>query len=153
MNDKISFEDRVFKLSTGEKVDPSVLENKIENVCHYVKYVTVEGSGEDQPVALIFPNKKLLDQPDYEITPEGGCFCPRSLNELGKCLTGCLQLVNNQSDQKMKSAAIINSDISETSGVSHDELIKKYRTLLQKMHAGNVPSDEEVYIVKLNTGK
>ena len=151
LNENISFEDRVFKLSSGEKVDPAILEQEIRNICHYVKYVGVTGNGEDQPVALIFPNKSLLDHPDYKLTPEEGCFCPRSLNELGKCLTGCLKLVNNQSANKLKSAAIINKE--EETFASTEQMMEKYKALLQKMYSDNVPASEDIYLVKLERNK
>src|SRR3989344_5515368 len=66
----ISRKDRIFKLSNGEKVIPTDLEKAIELKCHYVQYAVVTGSGEEHPVALIFPNKKLLEHPDYELSPE-----------------------------------------------------------------------------------
>ncbi|MBK9283004.1 MAG: AMP-binding protein [Sphingobacteriaceae bacterium] len=97
----ISRKDRIFKLSNGEKVIPSDLEKAIELKCHYVQYAIVAGSGEEHPVALIFPNKKLLNKPDYQLSPEEGCFCPRSLNELGRCLTGCLAKANDSIGQKI----------------------------------------------------
>ncbi|MDO8368278.1 MAG: AMP-binding protein, partial [Saprospiraceae bacterium] len=111
----ISRKDRIFKLSNGEKVIPTDLERAIELKCHYVQYAVVSGSGQEHPVALIFPNKKMLEKPDFEITPEEGCFCPRSLNELGRCLTGCLEKANDSIGQKfakVKSAAIIHDELS-----------------------------------------
>lgn len=148
MNDINSpFEDRVFSLSSGEKVDPAILEKQIEKVCHYVKYVAVTRSGES-PVALIFPNRNLLSHPDFKVSPEEGCFCPRSLNELGKCLTGCLQKVNRRSPQKLKSAAIINSDNEVHYSVKR--IIEKYRGLLNNMYAGDVHESDDIYVVKLD---
>jgi long-subunit acyl-CoA synthetase (AMP-forming) len=88
----ITRKDRIFKLSNGEKIVPSDLEKLIELKCHYISFAMVVGNGEEYPVALLFPNKKLIDRPDYALSPEEGCFCPRNLNELSKCLRGCLQI-------------------------------------------------------------
>jgi long-subunit acyl-CoA synthetase (AMP-forming) len=156
----ISRKDRIFKLSNGEKVIPTDLEKAIELKCHYVQYAVVAGSGEEHPVALIFPNKKLLEHPDYQLTPDQGCFCPRSLNELGRCLTGCLQMANNSIGQKfakVKSAAIILDELSlehntltPSLKMAPKNVMEKYKSHLLKLYGENVPVDEEVYVIELN---
>lgn len=159
----ITRKDRIFKLSNGEKVIPTELEKAIELKCHYVQYAVVTGNGEDHPVALIFPNKKLLENPDYELTPEEGCFCPRNLNELGRCLRGCLANVNDSIGQKFakaKSAAIIldelsldNNTLTPSMKVAPNNVLEKYKSHLQNLYGNNVPVEEEVYVVKLDTKK
>lgn len=156
----ISRKDRIFKLSNGEKVIPTDLEKAIELKCHYVQYAVVAGSGEEHPVALIFPNKKLLQQPDYELSPEEGCFCPRSLNELGRCLTGCLHIANNTLGQKfakVKSAAIIldelsldNNTLTPSMKMAPKNVVEKYKAHLLNLYGNNVPVEEEVYIIELD---
>jgi long-subunit acyl-CoA synthetase (AMP-forming) len=155
----ISRKDRIFKLSNGEKVIPTDLEVQIELKCHYVQYAIVSGSGEEHPVALIFPNKKLLEQPDYEISPEEGCFCPRSLNELGKCLTGCMKIANDRIGQKfakVKSAAIVMDELSlegktltPSMKMAPKNVIEKYKNHLKNLYGDNVPVEEEVYVIEL----
>lgn len=159
----ISRKDRIFKLSNGEKVIPTDLEKQIELKCHYVQYAVVSGSGEEHPVALIFPNKKLLETPDYELSPEEGCFCPRSLNELGRCLTGCLEIANNRIGQKfskVKSAAIIMDELSlddktltPSMKMAPKNVVEKYKAHLLNLYGDNVPVDEEVYVIELEPNK
>jgi long-subunit acyl-CoA synthetase (AMP-forming) len=159
----ISRKDRIFKLSNGEKVIPTDLEKAIELKCHYVQYAVVSGSGEEHPVALIFPNKKLFDKPDYQLSPEEGCFCPRSLNELGKCLTGCLAMANESIGQKfakVKSAAIIldelsldNNTLTPSMKVAPKNVVERYKKHLLNMYGENVPVEEEVYIIELEPNK
>lgn len=159
----ISRKDRIFKLSNGEKVIPTDLEKAIEMQCHYVQYAVVSGSGEEHPVALIFPNKKLLESPDYQLTPEEGCFCPRSINELGRCLRGCLHTANESIGQKfakVKSAAIIldelsieNNTLTPSMKVAPKNVVEKYRSHLQNLYGDKVPVEEEVYIVELEKSK
>ncbi|MCC7331332.1 MAG: AMP-binding protein [Flavobacteriales bacterium] len=159
----ISRKDRIFKLSNGEKVIPTDLEKAIELKCHYVQYAVVSGSGEEHPVALIFPNKKLLNQPDYEYTPEEGCFCPRNLNELGRCLTGCLHLANESIGQKfakVKSAAIIldelsldNNTLTPSMKVAPKNVVERYKNHLLNLFGKNVPVEEEVYVIELEPNK
>lgn len=156
----ISRKDRIFKLSNGEKVIPTDLEKVIELKCHYVQHVIVSGSGRDHPVALIFPNQKLLEKPDYRLSPDEGCFCPRNLNELGKCLQGCLHDANydiKQKFSKIKSAAIINSELSlddstltPSMKVAPKNVLEKYKEHLNNMYGDTVPLEEEVYVVELN---
>ena len=155
----ISRKDRIFKLSNGEKVIPTDLEKAIELKCHYVQYAVVVGSGEEYPVALIFPNKKFLNNPDYQLSPEEGCFCPRSLNELGRCLTGCLSMANDSIGQKfakIKSAAIIldelsvdNNTLTPSLKMAPKNVVEKYKLHLQNLFGNNVPVEEEVYIIEL----
>jgi long-subunit acyl-CoA synthetase (AMP-forming) len=155
----ISRKDRIFKLSNGEKVIPSDLERAIELKCHYVQYVVVSGNGQDYPVALIFPNPKLFDQPSYELTPRHGCFCPRNLNELGRCMTGCLEIANKSIGQKfskIKSAALILGELSlddqtltPSMKVAPGKVLEKYRDHLLNLYGGNVPVGEEVYVIEL----
>lgn len=156
----ISRKDRIFKLSNGEKVIPTDLEKAIELKCHYVQYAVVSGSGEEHPVALIFPNKRLLENPDYTLSPEEGCFCPRSLNELGKCLTGCMHMANENIGQKfakVKSAAIImdelkleDSTLTPSMKMAPKNVVEKYKAHLKNMYGEDVPVDEEVYIIELD---
>lgn len=156
----IARKDRIFKLSNGEKVIPTDLEKAIEKKCHYVQYCVVAGSGNEYPVALIFPNKKLLEHPDYELSPEEGCFCPRNLNELGKCLTGCLKMANDSIKQKfakVKSAAIVldelnldDKTLTPSLKVAPKNVIEKYKNHLRNLYGENVPVEEEVYVIKLD---
>jgi len=159
----ISRKDRIFKLSNGEKVVPTDLEQAIETKCHYVSYAIVSGSGEQHPVALIFPNKKLLKNPDYEISPRDGCFCPRNLNELGRCLNGCLHDANSTIGQKfakVKSAAIIddhltldNNTLTPSMKVAPKNVVDKYKGHLQNLYGDDVPVEEEVYVIELDKRK
>jgi long-subunit acyl-CoA synthetase (AMP-forming) len=156
----VSRKDRIFKLSNGEKVVPTDLEKVIQLKCHYVQHVIISGSGEDHPVALIFPNNRMLKKPDYQISPEEGCFCPRNLNELGKCLQGCLHDANcniKQKFSKIKAAAIIDSELSlddrtltPSMKVAPTNVLDKYKDHLLNMYGENVPTDEEVYVVELD---
>ena len=42
MNTIEPLENKIYKLSTGEKVNPDEIENLVEKTCHYVKYVVVD---------------------------------------------------------------------------------------------------------------
>ena len=142
-------ERKIFKLSTGEAVPAADLEGQIGKVCHYVKFAVVEGEGKEYPVALIFPEKKFLENPDYELSPEEGCFCPRNLSELGRCISGCLQLVNKNieaSNLKIAQATIIDKELRNAE--NREDIIKKYRSHLLNMYGENVPVTEEVYLIK-----
>ncbi len=156
----ITRKDRIFKLSNGEKVVPSDLEKLIEMKCHYISFAMVVGSGEEYPVAILFPNKKLLSNPDYAISPEEGCFCPRDLNELSKCLHGCLHDANcgiGQKFAKIKAAMIIDDELSLEKGtltssmkVAPRNVVNAYRAHLDNIYGAENPIDNEVYIIRLD---
>ncbi len=157
----ISRKDRIFKLSNGEKVIPTDLEKVIEKKCHYVQHVVVCGSGEDYPVALVFPNRNLIDNPDNAMSKGLSCSCPHDLAEFRNCLMGCLHEANNSIGQKfskIRSAAILDSQLSldertltPSMKVAPKNVLEKYKEQLNNLYSGNVPEDEEVFVVELGS--
>ena len=81
-------------LKNGKLIDWNILESEVKKVCHYVKHVAFFLSDKQEVIAMIFPDRTEMAHPDYSKTPEEGCFCPRNLNELGKCLSGCTGVAN-----------------------------------------------------------
>ena len=156
----ISRKDRIFKLSNGEKVVPSDLERLIEMKCHYISFAMVVGSGQEYPVAILFPNKKLLNNPDYAMSPEEGCFCPRSLAGLQKCLHGCLHDANCGIGQKfaqIRAAMIIDDELSLEKGtltpsmkVAPKNVVNTYKAHLTNLYGEDNAVEEEIYIIRLD---
>lgn len=157
----ISRKDRIFKLTNGEKVIPVELESIIQTKCHYLTYAMVIGGGKEYPVAILFPNKTALENPNYETSPEEGCFCPRSINELGKCLQGCLHDANcglSQKFSKIKYAMVIDDELSiekstltPSMKIAPGNVAKAYKAHIENMYGSDHRLNEEVYIVKLDT--
>lgn len=157
----ISRKDRIFKLTNGEKVVPTELEGLIQTKCHYVMYAMVVGGGSEYPVAILFPNKKMLDHPDYELSPEEGCFCPRSINDLGKCLRGCLHDANcglGQKFSKIKYAMVIDDELSIENNtltpsmkIAPKKVMETYKAHIENLYGSKNKVSEEVYIIKLDT--
>lgn len=157
----ISRKDRVFKLMNGEKVIPTDMEFLIQNKCHYIQFAMVVGGGKEFPVALLFPNKKMLSSPHYELSPEEGCFCPRSLDELGRCLKGCLHDANcgiGQKFSKIKYAMIVDDELSIEKNtltpslkVAPNNVVKAYKAHIENLYGAHFDLPEEVYIIKLDT--
>ncbi|MBW8050892.1 MAG: AMP-binding protein [Cytophagales bacterium] len=155
----ITRKDRIFKLSNGEKVIPTDLEKLIEKKCHYIAYALVTGKGEEYPVALLFPNRDLLNNPGYEVTPLEGCFCPKTMNEYAKCLHGCLNDANCAIGQKfarVKAAMLIDDELSIENNtltpsmkVAPNNVIKTYRAHLENLYGADFPVTEEVFVVRL----
>ncbi len=157
----ISRKDRIFKLTNGEKVIPTEMESLIHAKCHYIMYAVVVGGGSEFPVAILFPNKRMFDNPNYEMSPEEGCFCPRSLNELGKCLQGCLHDANcslAQKFSKIKYAMIIDDELSiegntltPSMKIAPNKIMQAYKAHIENLYGGVNTISEEVYIIKLDT--
>jgi len=146
------FEGTAFKLSNGEKINSSDLEKLIAGTCHYIEYAVI--SKDEKPIAFIFPKKKLLLRPDYKLSPEEGCFCPRSLEELSRCLTGCLKLVNKQLDArsiKINLAGLIKADKlpAKDSAIDFEKSIDKYRSFFKKNYRSMLPYEDEIYLIKI----
>ncbi|MBL7924813.1 MAG: AMP-binding protein [Bacteroidia bacterium] len=157
----ITRKDRIFKLTNGEKVIPGEMEGLIQSKCHYIQHALVVGGGNEYPVALLFPNKKILDEPTYEISPEEGCFCPRSLSELGKCLQGCLHDANcglAQKFSKIKYAMIIDDELSierhtltPSLKIAPNNVMEAYKVHIEQMYGSAETPGQDVYLIRLDT--
>lgn len=157
----ISRKDRIFKLTNGEKVIPTEMESLIQSACHYVSYALVEGSGREYPVALLFPNKKLFEQPNYDSSPMEGCFCPRTIEELGRCLQGCLQEANcgiRQKFSRIRAAIIIDEELSIENNtltpsmkIAPKNVLGIYKAHLENLYGDNNDKglNEEVFVIQL----
>ncbi len=161
MNKFAALNNNLVKLSNGQEVDRVTLEKEIKRICHYVQNVVIALKDEKQVVALIFPNKRLFSNPDYEKSPEEGCFCPRNLKEIGKCLSGCMHTLNltvKPGFSKIHSAIIINSELSIEEGtltpafdVIDEQVIIKYNEHLNNLFGDKLLVKEEVFNIKFNT--
>lgn len=156
----ISRKDRIFKLANGEKVIPSEMETLIQGKCPYIAFSLVSGSGAPYPVALVFPNKHLLANPDYSQTPLDGCYCPRSLSELSKCLKGCLNDANccvGQKFSKVRAAAIVDAELSiadktltPSLKLAPNSVVHRYKYHLENLYGADHPTGEDVYVIRLD---
>lgn len=156
----ITRKDRIFKLSNGEKVIPTDLEKQIERKCHYVAYAVVSGSGMDYPVALIFPNIKILKNPDITFSTTNECAYPSNIEDLSKCLKGCLMDANcdiKQKFTKLKGAALINDELSIDNStltpslkLAPNRVLEKYNSHLHNLYGASVPLQEEVFVIELD---
>ena len=146
MNSEKLMQNKIFKLADGSELGVNEVEKLIQDTCHYVKYVVINQNDQNKNVAFIFPEKYLYNNPDYILTPNenDGCFCPRNLDELGRCLTGCMKKVNlklQNDEDKFINAVIIGGENDIESEV------EKYKEILNKT-LGNVEANEEVYYIK-----
>lgn len=90
----ITRKDRIFKLASAEKVNPTAIENTLLGHCQLVKHALVFGSGMGQVCALLFPNQEgLLGQASRHLA---GCANPGDLCELSSCLDRCVAQLNAQ---------------------------------------------------------
>lgn len=153
-----SIDNKVFRLSNGQLVEAEILEEEIKRICHYVNYVTLAIKDRINLVAIIFPNKKLFSNPDYKNLPEEGCFCPRNLKELGKCISCCMHTINvklSPGFSKIDSALIIDTELSVIDGtltpaldIIRENVIKKYKDHINNIFGEKILVKEEVFNVK-----
>ncbi len=154
----ITRKDRIFKLLNAEKVIPTELEGLITGKCHFVSYALVEGSGRSYPVALIFPNKRLMNEiTSYSDLKIDNCICPEGVDKLAQCLKGCLANVNNGLKQKfarIKSAVLIDSELKVDNRTLTPSLkmapnmVKSiYRTYIEKLYESPEDGYENAYVI------
>jgi hypothetical protein len=144
-------EPHVVELTSGDPADIFDIEKRILYICRYVKYAVIKKAEHGQTIALNFPNKKLFDHPDYVRSSEEGCFSPRSIKKIGKCLAGCLEDLNQsfrESSLKIYAAVIINHDLPADGSFSREQELEKYNLLLEEISSGYSSSDKEIYFMK-----
>lgn len=145
--------DRIFKLSNGEKIVSADVEKALQGACPYLTFVVLEGRGEEFPVALLFPNQRLLGEHVHEQEYPGneGCVCPRSLEDLSQCLHGCLMEANETISPKFARvpyAILVDDELSIDSGtltpsmkVVPDKVIAAYRSAIDRVYRGSGVAD------------
>ncbi len=104
------------EIKAGQSVNENLISKDIkmmiEGKCHYLSSSIIVGADSDYPVAIVFPNNQM-NEPQYQISPLDGCFCPKDMNELNKCLTGCLNDANcaiGEKFSKMKAFLIVEGE-------------------------------------------
>ncbi len=156
----ITRKDRIFKLLNAEKVIPTKLESNIISKCHYISYALVEGNGRSYPVALLFPNRNLLNKKGDVIDIDlEDCECPESLDQLSQCLRNCLTDVNCSLKQKfarIKAAMLIDKDLSvedktltPSMKLAPNNVKKVYRAHIEKLYGADKEIKDHVYIIPL----
>ena len=120
--------DRVFKLSNGEKIFPSMFERKIGNLCEFITHAYVFGTGQDAPLALLFPNYELLKSHEIMNNDESECTYPDTLETLSTCFSKCLHKINcdiNAKFQYIEKAVLIDRKLS----LENNELTPSFKII------------------------
>jgi long-subunit acyl-CoA synthetase (AMP-forming) len=123
----VSRKDRIFKLGNGEKVFPTPIEDSLAATCRYVKHAYIFGSGQDAPLALLFPNNELLGSGTVR-AEDANCERPRSVEHLRACLTECIDCMNKRTGTKINRvsrALIIDRELS----VDRQELTPSFKVI------------------------
>lgn len=134
----------------GRKFTSEQVTELLKTTCHYVDYVVFAQNSKEQLVALIFPDKNQLLHPDYQKTPEEGCFCPRNLEEVGKCLTGCLKKANidlTKQNTPISLAIIVGEKYTAENGKLTDLGVEKIKNIIGQ-HKTQFLNDD-VYVIDL----
>ncbi len=158
----ISRKDRIFKLSNAEKVFAAELENIITGKCPYLSYAFVTGNGRDYPVALLFPNRTMLERPPEASKVAPTCKAPSSLEDFARCLPKCLSELNKsviEKYQRIRKIMLIDHELSIETGELTPSLKLSPGTVLNvfKAHIESLydpadirpPTKEEVYIIRI----
>jgi len=120
----------------------------------------VEGNGRSYPVALLFPNRNLLNKKGDVIDIDlEDCECPESLDQLSQCLRNCLTDVNCSLKQKfarIKAAMLIDKDLSvedktltPSMKLAPNNVKKVYRAHIEKLYGADKEIEDHVYIIPL----
>ncbi len=143
----ISRKDRVFKLSNGEKVYPTQIEESLQKKCKFIKHAYVFGKGKTSPLALLLPNYELLNAEEVGSLDDAVCSNPGCGSELKQCLKNCVKEVNQNSDvryQKINKALIVEKELS----LENNELTPSFKVVPR-----NIEKNYEKYIEYLENSE
>lgn len=159
MSNIVSTKDKVITLRNGLIVDKDLIIQETQRICHYVAQSVVGVYNNEKVFVLIFPNEKLLNQPDFVKSPEEGCFCPRSFSELNMCLSGCTSIVNQKlkdGHSKIHFGMIIKTPLSINDGTLNEDdepientVFQKYENEIQKLLNGEPLKDENFFVMNV----
>jgi long-subunit acyl-CoA synthetase (AMP-forming) len=156
----ISRKDRIFKLSNAEKVVPTEIENLVTSDCAYLAHAYVAGSGQDHPVALLFPNKSMFSQLPDESRLKTDCQHPRTQADLARCLRTCLRRLNaimSPGYYRLDSVMLVDRELS----IENEELtpsMKLAPNVVGKVFKAHISAlygdpreqfEEKVYVIRL----
>ncbi|PCI50928.1 MAG: hypothetical protein COB49_03170, partial [Alphaproteobacteria bacterium] len=157
----ISRKERMFKLSNGEKLFPSNIEENVCRRCKFVKYAYVFGSGQKNPFMLVFPNSELMAASVRNQQDDPGCEFPGSCASLSSCLSSCVDEINTYQltgFEPIGKALVIQRELSleENELTPSFKLIprsieQKYKTYIEAMQNedyNNLPAD--AYVIELD---
>jgi len=158
----ITRKDRIFKLMNAEKIIPTKIEENITKKCHFISYAYVTGSGKKYPVALLFPNRSLLNKKLFGFDMEfEKCKCPKSLKDLSQCLQNCLNEVNcglKQKFSRLNTAMLVDGDLSvenktltPSMKLAPNNVKEVYKANIEKLYNPDYNIKEQVYIIPLNS--
>lgn len=156
----ITRKDRIFKLLNAEKVIPTRIESSILKKCPYISYALVEGKGRSFPVALLFPNRRLLDKSNSVNGDFPECNCPEGIGELSGCLSNCLKELNHSISQKyswIKAAMLVDDELSienktltPSLKLAPNNVKEFYKSHIEKLYGEDVKVVGNVYILPLD---
>ncbi|MFQ6676421.1 MAG: AMP-dependent synthetase/ligase [Fidelibacterota bacterium] len=155
----ISRKDRIFKLSNAEMVIPSEIENLIVKDCAFLSQAFVAGSGQDHPVALLFPNKSMFSQMPDESHLKRGCRRPRSLEQLSWCLRTCLKELNQSLEIPYlrlgatmlldRELTIENQELTPSMKLAPNVVGKVFKANIEHLYGSGRELNEKVYVISL----
>ena len=160
----ISRKDRIFKLSNAEKVVPSEIETVITHECPYLAWAFVTGSGRDQPVALLFPNRAMFAHITEDARLPSGCQFPRNVTQLAACLDRCLCQANSHLDAEFcrvnrvmlidHELTIEAEELTPSMKLAPNTIYRAFKANIERLYALDHASDEvfadPVYIIRLD---
>ncbi len=155
----ISRKDRIFKLSNAEKVVPTEIENLMVKDCPYLSHAFVSGSGEDHPVILLFPNKKMFSKLADPGQITNGCECPGGFNELSDCLGHCLKKMNDKLEAKYSCVSgamlldyelsIENEELTPSMKLAPNVVGRVFKANIEFLHGKGDEPQDKVYIINM----
>lgn len=156
----ITRKDRIFKLLNAEKVIPTRIEGSILKKCPYISYALVEGKGRSYPVALLFPNRRLLDKTNNVNGDFPECNCPEDITGLSGCISNCLKELNYSMSQKfswIKAAMLVDDELSienktltPSLKLAPNNAREFYKSHIEKLYGEDVKVVGNVYILPLD---
>jgi hypothetical protein len=155
MNKLNPIPDKIFVAPDGRFVGVADVAREIACKCPYVSDVVLAGKNEREMAAVIFARTGKFEADDM-VMRRKGCYCPKNAAGLGRCLSECMDDINESIrglNTRISSFAIVPHEAETADGrpVSYhhtqETLIRRYEDYLTPGLSAYNP--EEVVLVQM----
>ena len=134
MNNFTPVPDKIFLAPDGSFVGTADIAHQIERKCPYVSRVVL-ATKNDRDLAALVVRKANVPAAEHLEQQKKGCFCPSDIEGLGRCLSECMDEINESIGSlhtRIGSFAVVNeeSGMSDNGYHASESLIRRYEHCL-----------------------
>jgi hypothetical protein len=140
MNKLNPIPDKIYVAPDGRFVGAADVAHQIECKCPYVSQVVLAGKSDKEMSAVIFAKTAKFSVEDITLRKKG-CYCPANMAGLGRCLSECMDEVNESISglrTRISNFALVPHEADGKPATHHDaqeRVIRRYEDCLEHGHS------------------